>query len=86
VFGVVNVFNGEKLPGSDGFSMAFFFSLRASFLGLILKKTDVVEVKDFRPSNLVGGMYKIISKVLANHLHRVVYGLILYFQNAFVKG
>ena len=58
----------------------------ASFIVLIPKKTNVVEVKDFRPINLVGGMYKIISKVLANHLHRVAYGLILDFQNAFTKG
>lgn len=42
-------------------------------------------MKDFRPINFVGGMYKIISKVLANRLHRVAYGLILDFQNAFIK-
>ena len=42
-------------------------SLNASFLALIPKKVDAVEIKDFRPINLVGGIYKIISKVLANH-------------------
>ena len=41
-------------------------SLNASFLALIPKKVDAVEVKDFQPISLVGGMYKIISKVLAN--------------------
>ena len=41
-------------------------SLNASFLALIPKKVDAVEVKDFRPSSLIGGIYKIISKVLAN--------------------
>ena len=35
---------------------------------------------------LVGGIYKIISKVLGNRLCRVVHGLILDLQNAFVKG
>ena len=61
-------------------------SLNASFLALIPKKVDVVEVKDFRPISLVGGIYKIISKVLANRLHRVAHGLISDSQNAFVKG
>ncbi|KAK4582883.1 hypothetical protein RGQ29_025877 [Quercus rubra] len=46
-------------------------SLNALFLTLIPKKVDVVEVKDFRPISLVGGIYKIISKVLANQLRRV---------------
>ena len=41
-------------------------SLNASFLALIPKKVDAVKVKDFQPISLVGGMYKIISKVLAN--------------------
>ena len=111
VFGVINDFNGEKAPGPDGFSMAFFQScwcvlkteimaifhnfhtqavfeksLNASFLALIPKKVDVVEVKDFRPISLVGGIYKIISNVLANRLHRVAHGLISDSQNAFVKG
>ena len=39
--------------------------LNALFLALIPKKVDAVEVKDFRPISLVGGIYKIISKVLA---------------------
>ena len=61
-------------------------SLNASFLTLIPKKVDVVEVKDFQPISLVGGIYKIISKVLANRLRRVAHGLISDSQNAFVKG
>jgi hypothetical protein len=40
--------------------------LNATFVSLITKKTIVVDVKDFRPVSLVGGVYKIISKVLAN--------------------
>ena len=61
-------------------------SLNASFLALIPKKVDVVEVKAFQPISLVGEIYKIISKVLANRLSRVAHELILDSQNAFVKG
>ena len=45
-----------------------------------------MEIKDFRPFNLVGGNYKIISKVLANWFQRMAHGLILDSRNAFVKG
>ena len=41
-------------------------SLNATFICLIPKKRDIVEVKDFRPISLIGGVYKIIAKVLAN--------------------
>ena len=53
---------------------------------LIPKKVDVVEVKDFRLISLVGGIYKIIFKVLANRLSRMAHGFISDSQNAFVKG
>ena len=43
-------------------------SLNATFLPLIPKKGDVVNVRDIRPISLVGGIYKVISKVLANRL------------------
>ena len=101
VFGVVNEFKGDKTPGPDGFSMAFFQScwsivksevmhvfhvfhahavfeksLNTTFLALIPKKFDAVDIQDFRPISLVGGMYKIIAKVLANRMRRVAHGLI----------
>ena len=61
-------------------------SLNIAFLALFPKKVDVLEIKDFQPFNLVGGNYKIISKVLANWFQRVAHGLILDSRNAFVKG
>ena len=61
-------------------------SLNVSFLALIPKKSDAVEVKDFFPISLVGGMYKIILEVLADRLPKVEHSLISDSQNAFVKG
>ena len=34
------------------------------------KKTGAVEIKHFRPNSLVGGVYKIISKVLTYRMKR----------------
>jgi intergrase/recombinase len=45
-----------------------------------------VENKDFRPIILVGRDYKIISKVLANRLKKVLEKIISNSQNAFIKG
>jgi len=46
--------------------VVFEKSLNASFLALIPKIVDSVDIKDFWPIILVGGIYKIISKVFAN--------------------
>lgn len=45
-------------------------SLNATFLALIPKKVEAMEVRYFRPISLVGGVYKINSMVLANRLGR----------------
>lgn len=34
--------------------------LSATFIALIPKKSNVVDVMDFRPTSLLGGVYKII--------------------------
>ena len=41
-------------------------SLNATFIALISKKNGASNIKDFRPISLVGSVYKILSKVLAN--------------------
>ena len=61
-------------------------SLNASFLALIPKKVDIMEVKNFWTISLASEIYKIISMVLANRLRRVAHRLISDSQNAFVKG
>ena len=46
----------------------------------------VEDLKDLRPINLVGSLYKILKKVLANRIKRVMGLIISQSQNAFVKG
>ena len=50
--------------------------LNASFLSLIPKKNNALNIKDFRPISLVDSVYKLLSKVLANKLRRVLDKLI----------
>jgi hypothetical protein len=56
------------------------------FVSLIPKKSGAVDPKDFRSTSLVSEVYKIIAKVLANRLKRVVEKIILKPQNTFVRG
>jgi hypothetical protein len=65
---------------------SFKRSLNATFLSLIPKRANAVEVKDFRPISLVGSVYKILAKVLANRLSKVLSTIISPSQNAFVHG
>ena len=53
---------------------------------LIPKKGAVVDLKDFRPISLVGELYKVLAKVLANRLKKVVGQVVSKAQNAFVEG
>jgi hypothetical protein len=54
---------------------------------LIPKKSEAINHKDFRPVNFVSGVvYKIIAKVLANMIRRVVEKIISNPHNSFVKG
>jgi len=64
----------------------FVKSINATFIALIPKKLGAVDLKDFRPISLVSGVYKIIAKVLANRLKRVVEKIISNPQNTFVIG
>ena len=64
----------------------FEWSTNASFFTLIPKKCNVVNIKDFRPISLLGSVYKLLSKVLANRLRMVLDNLISETQNSFVGG
>jgi hypothetical protein len=56
-------------------------SLNAMFIALILKKSGAVEIKDFQSISLVGGVFKIVVKVLANRLKIVVEKIISKLQS-----
>ncbi|XP_041009392.1 uncharacterized protein LOC121253445 [Juglans microcarpa x Juglans regia] len=58
----------------------------ATFIALIPKKPRVVEIKDFCPISLVSGMYKILSKILANRLSMGIGEDHFKLENAFVVG
>ena len=97
ILSVVRDMEGDKAPGPDGFSMAFFHhcwsvvekdvlvafeefyqhckfekSLNATFIALIPKKNDASNIRDFKRISLVGSLYKILAKVLANRLKLVL--------------
>jgi hypothetical protein len=61
-------------------------SLNATFFALIPKKNDAMNIKDFRLISLIGSVYKLLSKVLANRLKEVLDDVISESQNAFVSG
>ena len=50
----------------------FVRSLNATFLVLVPKNQNFEDLKDLRPISLVGGIYKILAKVLANRIKRVM--------------
>ena len=62
----------------------FVRSLNATFLVLIPKKC-ADDLRDFRPISLVGGLYKLLAKVLTNRLKKVVNRVVSPTQNAFDK-
>ena len=52
---------------------------------LIPKKSGVDDLGEFRPISLLGGLYKLLAKVLANRLKKVVGNVVSISQNAFVR-
>ena len=63
----------------------FVKSLNATFLVLVPKRRMVEDLQDLRPISQVGGLYKILTKVLANRIKRVMGLTISQSQNAFVE-
>ncbi|GKD47523.1 putative RNA-directed DNA polymerase, partial [Tanacetum coccineum] len=68
----------SKSPGPDGFNF--------KFIKRFWDTNDPIGLKDFRPISLIGCFYKIIAKVLAERIKKVIDGVIGSAQNAFIKG
>jgi len=60
--------------------------INSTFIALILKVQIPQRLSDFRPISLVGSLYKILAKILANRLRTVIGSVISDSQSAFVKG
>ncbi|GKV00002.1 hypothetical protein SLEP1_g12766 [Rubroshorea leprosula] len=58
----------------------------ASFIVLIPKVENPQRIEDYRPISLIGVMYKILAKLLANRLRKVLDKIIGEQQMAFIKG
>ncbi|RVW47602.1 Transposon TX1 uncharacterized 149 kDa protein [Vitis vinifera] len=84
VFLALSELNGDKALGPDGFPLASWH-LNTTFLVLVPKKGEADDLCDYRPINLVGGLYKLLTKVLANRLRKVVSKVVSPTLNAFVE-
>jgi hypothetical protein len=62
-----------------------FRGINSTFIALVPKVASAQKLNDFRPISLVGSLYKILAKVLANRLRLVVGNVISETQTAFVK-
>jgi hypothetical protein len=60
--------------------------LNNSYITLISKKSDAKLSKDFRPINVINGVQKILSKILALRLQPKMGSLIDTVQTDFIKG
>ncbi|XP_035841287.1 uncharacterized protein LOC118488182 [Helianthus annuus] len=58
----------------------------SSFIALVPKVIDPISLKEYRPISLVGIVNKVISKVLAGRLKRVLDSVISGSQSAFIRG
>nr|GEY52461.1 RNA-directed DNA polymerase, eukaryota [Tanacetum cinerariifolium] len=74
----------NKSSGPDGGS--FQKESNSSFIALISKVTDVKFVTDFRSISLIGCVYKVVTKILANRLATIISDLFFDIQSAFVAN
>jgi hypothetical protein len=62
------------------------YLLNSAYITLLPKKSEAIEVKDFRPISLIHSFAKIVTKILANRLAPKLPDLVSVNQSAFVKG
>nr|GFA80938.1 RNA-directed DNA polymerase, eukaryota [Tanacetum cinerariifolium] len=83
-----NIIDTDVVAAVNQFFTIGFFppGCNSSFIALIPKCQDAKMVQYFRPISLIGSMYKIIAKILANRLSFVIPCLISETQSAFVSN
>ncbi|XP_010462974.1 PREDICTED: uncharacterized protein LOC104743614 [Camelina sativa] len=59
--------------------------INSTILALIPKKVSTMEMKDYRPISCCNVIYKVISKIIANRLKRVLPKFVSVNQSTFVK-
>ena len=60
--------------------------VNSTILALVPKKSDSLEMRDFRPIACCNVIYKVVSKIIANRLKRILPRIISANQSAFIKG
>lgn len=63
-----------------------FRLLNTTFITLLPKKADPIQVKDYRPTSLIHSFAKLVAKIMANRLAPLLPNLVSKNQSAFVKG
>ncbi|GJW39889.1 RNA-directed DNA polymerase, eukaryota, partial [Tanacetum coccineum] len=63
---------------------SFSKGCNSSFIALIPKVPDAKFVNDYRPISLIGSVYKVVTKIMANRLALVIADIISETQSAFV--
>lgn len=59
--------------------------LKNTFIALIPKKETIEEIKDLRPISLIHGVYKIVSKVLADRFKTTLPSLIFHIKQLLLE-
>jgi hypothetical protein len=83
-----NIIKGDLLMALDTIFRGHVFNfgrLNTTFITLLPKKTDAVEVKDFRPISLIHSFAKLVTKIMANRLAPLLPNLVSANQSAFVR-
>lgn len=60
--------------------------INSNFIALIPKIDNPRKLNDYRPISLVGSIYKVLAKVLANRLRQVIGTVVSEEQSAFVRN
>ncbi|GJV90138.1 NB-ARC domains-containing protein [Tanacetum coccineum] len=73
------IYRGNSIP-----NWTFSKGCNSSFIALIPKVSDAKFVNEYRPISLIGSVYKVVTKIMANRLSMVIAGIVSDSQSAFV--